>query len=343
MPLLLAVPDKFRGTVSAAQAAAAIAAAARHSGWQTVAIGLSDGGEGFLDVFPGETRWAKVHDPLGRMIGAPWKLRVGLDGSATGIVEMARASGLALVGGAAGNDPWLASTYGTGELVLEAARSGVRRVLVGCGGSATTDGGIGAVLAIGSPDRLGGVEVVVAYDVDMPFLAAARVFGPQKGADRETCRQLTMRLAAIAEFYRDEWGLDVSALAGAGAAGGLAGGMACLGAMLRPGFEVVAEEIGLRRLVEQADLVVTGEGHLDGTSLAGKVVGGVLRTALDAGVEVACITGGYDPAVLPRLPDRCEVLSLVEEVGEERAFADAEQSIRQVARCLLARRSGCRP
>ena len=188
---LVAAPDKFRGTATAGEVAAAIVAGAGRAGWRGVALPMSDGGEGFLDALGGEIRDAVVTGPLGDPVKAEWRL---IDGG-TAVIEMARASGLALAGGAAGNDPVAATTAGTGELVLAAVEAGARRVLVGCGGSATTDGGAGAVEAIGSVQRLEGAEIVVACDVGTLFADAARVFGPQKGAGPAAVEELSARLA----------------------------------------------------------------------------------------------------------------------------------------------------
>jgi glycerate kinase len=221
----------------------------------------------------------------------------------TGVVESAQASGLSLV---ASNDPIAATTRGTGELIALAAAGGARRILVGVGGSATTDGGLGAVEALGWSLP---VPVVVACDVGTAFLEAARVYGPQKGAAPEEVELLSERLARRAALYRERTGVDVTTLACGGAAGGLAGGLASLGATLRPGFEVVAEAVGLAEALSAADIVVTGEGRLDATSFAGKVVGGVLAAApREARCVVIC--GQLDEAALDLLPREAEIISL---------------------------------
>jgi glycerate kinase len=187
-------------------------------------------------------------------------------------------------------DPLRASTRGTGELIAAAIRAGARRVIVGVGGSATTDGGLAAIEALGW--SLGAVPVTVACDVTTPFLDAATVFAPQKGASDAQVALLTRRLASLADQYEQRTGVDVRTVPGAGAAGGLAGGLAALGAELEPGFDVVAGAAGLDRALEDVDLVVTGEGRLDATSFAGKVVGGVLEWATDAGVDHVAVIAG---------------------------------------------------
>ena len=256
---------------------------------RVVQLPLADGGEGTLDVIlavrGGARRQARVTGPLGDPVEAEWAML----GDGTAIVEMARASGRALVDPAR-RDPLEASTRGTGELIAAAIRAGARRVIVGVGGSATTDGGLAAVQALDW--QLGTVAVTVACDVTTEFLEAARIYGPQKGASAAQVGLLTRRLEQIAGTYRDRTGLDVTTLEGGGAAGGLAGGLAAIGARLEPGFEVVAQLVGLEDACDAADLVVTGEGKLDATSFAGKVVGGVLELAGDLGVAHRGVIAG---------------------------------------------------
>ena len=273
-------PDKFRGSLSAAAAADAMTAGVEAAGFSARRLPLADGGEGTLDAVlaarGGSMRTATVTGPLGDPVEAQW----GLLPDGTGVVEMARASGLQLVG--LRNDPLRASTRGTGELIAAALRGGAHRVIVGVGGSATTDGGLGAVDALGW--SLVGQDVTVACDVGTPFLDAATVYGPQKGATSAQVSLLTGRLARLAEVYEDRMGIDVTELEGGGAAGGLAGGLAAIGAQLEPGFDVVARAAGLDDALAGAELVVTGEGKLDASSFEGKVVGGVLELAADEGV-----------------------------------------------------------
>ena len=189
------------------------------------------------------------------------------------------------------------------------------------GGSATVDGGLGAVEALDGD--LGGAEVVVACDVETPFVAAARVFGPQKGADADAVALLEERLDALAERYRRERGVDVRELPGSGAAGGLAGGLAAIGARLVPGAALVAELVGLRPALREASLALTGEGRFDATSLAGKVVGHVLAEADELGVPAGVVAGAADPAVRTAVP----VVTLTELAGSvEAALRDAARA-----------------
>lgn len=319
-PRLVAAPDKFRGTATAAEVARAIARSAEAAGWAVTELALADGGEGTLEALGGRSRQCSVEGPLGAPVTAEWRL----DGT-TAVIEAARASGLGLVGGPSGNDPMAASSVGTGQLIAAAVAAGARRVVVGVGGSATTDGGMGAVGALAGGSRLSGIELVVACDVDATFGEAATLFAPQKGATPAQVALLDRRLERLAQIYLDDYGVDVRAIPGSGAAGGLAGGLAVLGARLVPGFELVAEAAGLVEHLHNAALVVTGEGHLDDQSLKGKVVGGVVAMAASAGTPVLVVAGAADPVAWEtRLSgaQRPTVVSLVERFGTQRALAE---------------------
>src|SRR5205807_3040674 len=213
-----------------------VARAVEDQGWRCDRAPVADGGEGTLEALGGPTRRTTVRGPLGEPVEAEWRIEGEM-----AVVEMARASGLLVVGGAEANDPIHATTYGTGQLVAFAVDSGARRVLVGVGGSATTDGGLGAVTALEPHRRLRGREVVVACDVTTTFVDAAEVFAPQKGATPAQVALLKRRLERLAQVYVRDYGVDVRDIPGSGAAGGLAGGLAALGARLLPGFDVVAE------------------------------------------------------------------------------------------------------
>ena len=315
----------MRGTASAAQVASAVAAAANRAGWTCDQVPLADGGEGTLDVLGGPNRRTVVTGPLGRPVDAEWRL----DGR-NALIEMARASGLELAGGPAGNDPLEATTRGTGELVLAAANARARRVVVAVGGSATTDGGLGAVEVLAG--KLAGIELVVACDVEITFCAAAEDFAPQKGATPAQVELLRRRLERLIDRYRERFGVDVSSIPGGGAAGGLAGGLAALGAALVPGFDIVAEAVELDEHIGRADLVVTGEGFLDEQSFRGKVVGQVARLGREARVPVLALAGQvYDdvPSV------GIEVVSLTERFGAERSRTDTIACIEEVVEARL--------
>ena len=277
---VLACADKFRSTLSAPQFSAAVAAGLaketqRQRGWDVCSQPMADGGEGTLAAFGGANRRTRVTGPRGRPVEAPWRYSAGL-----AVIEMALASGLELAGGASGNEPMSATTAGTGELIGHALDAGADTIVVGLGGSATTDGGQGALDALqrfGSRSRLSSVDLQVLCDVQTPFVEAAAVFGPQKGASPAEIRQLTRRLALLATVYAEEYGVEVAAMPGTGAAGGLAGGLVAIGGRIVPGASAIAEVVGLRAQMERADLVITGEGRVDRTSFDGKVVGTVIE------------------------------------------------------------------
>ncbi len=342
MATALVCPDKFRGTLTASGAAEAMARglqAAEVDGRrfdEIRCLPLADGGEGTLDALlasqGGARRRATVTGPLGEAVEAEW----GVLGDGTAVIESARASGLALVGVA--NDPLAATSRGTGELIAAAVRNGARRIVVAVGGSAMTDGGLGAVDALGW--SLAGLNVTVACDVTTRFADAARQFGPQKGATAAQVALLTRRLERLAEVYRQRTGTDVAALEHSGAAGGLAGGLAALGARLEPGFEVVARAAGFEAALEGADLVLTGEGRFDRTSLDGKVTGSVLEWAASEGIGHRAVVAGQVADDVQ--PDEVLVLALVDRVwqaGEawSRAGLLAEEAAVEVGRWALQR------
>ncbi len=324
---IVAAPDKFRGTASASAVAAAVARAARAAGWECDEVPMADGGEGTLDALGGPNRTTLVTDPLGDPVEAAWRLHRG-----TAVVESALASGIALLGGPDENDPISASTYGTGELIAQAVELGARRVIVAVGGSATTDGGLGALRALHPVQRLRGIEIQVATDVRTRFVDAAEHFAPQKGATPAQVELLRRRLTRLAQVYEEDHGVDVRELVGGGAAGGLAGGLAAVGATIVPGFDLVADELGLDERIEGADLVVTGEGFLDEQSFEGKVVGGVAEMAADLGVPVLAIAG----AVYDGVDDRIPAVSLTARAGAERSRADVEGLVEEVVAEHLA-------
>ncbi|QGG96463.1 glycerate kinase family protein [Actinomarinicola tropica] len=328
---VVAAPDKFKGTASAAEVARAVADGARAAGWRCTEVPLADGGEGTLEVLGGANRTTLVSGPLGDPVRAGWRLVRG-----RAVIEMAAASGLDLVGGPDGNDPVTASTTGTGELIAAALDAGASHILVTLGGSATTDGGLGALRALSPFARMRGVELVVACDVTTRFLDAAEVFAPQKGASPAQVELLRRRLERLAQVYLDEHGVDVTVLDGGGAAGGLAGGLAAIGAQLTSGFDAVADHVGLDELIEDADLVVTGEGFVDAQSFDGKVVGGVAEMSASLGVPVLAVAG----EVYDGVEDRLSTVSLVERCGRERALAEPLACITELVAAHLAQAAG---
>lgn len=310
---IVAAPDKFKGTASAREIADAIAAAAEDSGATCTRIPMADGGEGTLEALGGPNRTSLVTGPLGNPVEAEWRL----DGKSA-VIEMARSSGLVLAGGPDENDPLGATTAGVGELIGNAVDAGASTIIIGVGGSATTDGGLGALDALGSAARVKGVKILVACDVRTHFTDAAMVFGAQKGASVAQITMLTGRLRALVGTYRERFGVDLEHLDRAGAAGGLAGGLAAVGATLVDGFDIVAAELGLDDAIAGADLVVTGEGFIDNESFDGKVVGGVAGLALAHKVPVLAVAG----QVFDDAHERIHAISLAQEFGLERALAN---------------------
>ncbi|WP_035841081.1 glycerate kinase [Kitasatospora azatica] len=319
---VVVAPDKFKGTLEGAEVAARLAAGIRRvvPGVEVRELPVADGGEGTLAaaLAAGFTRIpAKVAGPTGLPVDAA----IAVKGD-TAVVELAQASGLARLPGGR-TAPLGAGSYGVGQLIGRAVSLGAKRVVLGLGGSACTDGGAGMVQALGAglydgegielppggaalrrlhrfdpgslADGLGGVEIVVACDVDNPLLGprgATAVYGPQKGADAEDLLVLEAGLTRWADVVRESTGVDFRDAPGAGAAGGVGfGALALLGATMRPGIELLLELLGFDEAVRGARLVVTGEGCLDAQTLHGKAPAGVAAAATGAGVPVAAVAG----------------------------------------------------
>jgi glycerate kinase len=283
---ILVAPDSFKGTLSASEVAEAIGRGLAQAGRPVDLCPVADGGEGTLQALlpavEGELRSVTVADPLGRPIDAAFAL-----GDGVAVIETAAASGLGLVEPGE-RDPVAASTFGTGQLIVAALEAGAEVVYLGVGGSATTDGGTGAIRAIREAGGPGDARIVVLTDVRTPFEQAARVFAPQKGADPDTVNRLTKRLNDQARrFKRDPRGGPMT-----GAAGGLSGGLwAEFGAELVPGAQFVLDAVDFDRRMRAARAVVTGEGKLDQQSLAGKLVSEISTRARQAGVPCHAIVG----------------------------------------------------
>jgi glycerate kinase len=291
---VLVAPDSFKGTLSASVVAGAIARGLARAGVDVETCPVADGGEGtlaaLLPALGGSRRQVRVSDPLGRPVDATFGVVRSRRGAVTAVVESAAASGLSLVD-ASERDAVAASTAGTGELILAAVTAGAREVLVAAGGSATTDGGAGAIRAIRAGGGIGDARLVVLCDVRTRFEDAARVFAPQKGASTEDVRRLTRRLHALARTWdRDPRGVPMT-----GAAGGLAGGLwAAFGAELVGGASFVLDAIGFDGQMRAARAVVTGEGRLDAQSLVGKLVSEIATRARQAGVPCHAIVGSRE-------------------------------------------------
>lgn len=283
----LIAPDSFKGTLAANEVAAALARGFARAGWEAERCPLGDGGSGtaaaMRSALGGQEVEVCTHDPLGREIVGRFLLLA--DGETT-VVETACASGLALLADEE-RDPLVASTGGTGELIVAAARRSTR-VLVAVGDSATNDGGTGALAAIANQGGIGSTELICLCDVSTPWELATATFAPQKGADEAAVAELQRRLEWIAgELPRDPRGVPHG-----GAGGGLAGGLwARLGARLVDGAAYVCDAVELDRRIAEADLVLSGEGRLDRTTLEGKVVSEVARRCRAAGVPLHIVVG----------------------------------------------------
>jgi glycerate kinase len=279
-PVLVA-PDKFKGTLSAAEVAAAVAGGLRDAGREAEELPVADGGEGTAAALGARPVPARAVDALSRPVDAEYGLMP--DGE-TAVVEAAAAGGLWRLAPDE-LDAWEATSAGTGQLVAAAIAAGARHVVVGCGGTASVDGGAGMLAAIGDP---GGVRFTAVCDVRTPWEEAAAVFGPQKGADAAMVARLRRRLSTRARsMRRDPRGVPLT-----GCGGGISGALwSELGAELAPGPSYVLDSIGFDEHMRAAAFVVTGEGRLDQSTLAGKAVAEVATRCRQAGVWCHAVAG----------------------------------------------------
>ena len=322
---VLIAPDSFKGNLTALQVAQAIEAGVKRAvpDALTVLKPMADGGEGtvqaLVDATGGTIIATEVKDPLGKHVTARWGL---LHDKTTAVIEMAAASGLPLVPPEKRN-PLVTTTFGTGELIKAALDRGCRKLIIGIGGSATNEGGVGMAQALGArflddngndlpsggaalaklhhidttnlDPRLTGFDVLIASDVNNPLCGpkgASAVYGPQKGATPEKVTQLDAALSHYADVIKKDLNVDVRDLPGAGAAGGLGMGlMVFLKARVSPGIEVIVEATGLVAEMKDADFVFTAEGRIDFQSAMGKVLQGVARKAGEFGIPVIALAG----------------------------------------------------
>ncbi|NQU38683.1 MAG: glycerate kinase [Lentisphaerae bacterium] len=343
-------PDSFKGSMTAMRAATCIERGLRRAlgDITVIKVPMADGGDGTAKTIVDATGGRMVRRTVAGPLGAPTKAAFGLSGDGrTAVIEMATASGLALLRPAQRN-PMKTTTRGTGDLIGHALKLGVSRLLVGIGGSATTDGGMGMARALGVrfldrrgrevPDTGGGLArvvsiniegldprlakvcVEVACDVDNPLTGprgAAQVYGPQKGATQEMVEALDAGLANLATVIERDLGHRVLKVPGAGAAGGLGAGlMAFLHGELRPGIDIVIDSVQLAKRLEGCDLVITGEGRMDGQTAFGKTPAGVAGVAKKLGLPVIAICGCLGPGVRGVL-----------KVGIDAYFSTLERSI----------------
>lgn len=323
MKKIVLVPDSFKGTMSSVEICQILKDSflRHHSKLSVISIPVADGGEGTVDALLTALGGKRIDLCCTGPRQEPVNAFYGMLPDGVAVVEMAAAAGLPLMGERL--DPMNSTTYGVGQLLLAAAKEGACRIILGLGGSATNDGGVGAAAAVGvrffdergveylptgsTLNRLSridcsqidpvlkGVEIFTICDIDNPLCGpqgAAAVFGPQKGADANMIATLDKNLAHMAAVIREQLGTDIGQMPGAGAAGGMGGGMAAFfGSRLQPGISAVLDAVKFDELLQDADLVITGEGKLDSQSLRGKVVCGVGARAAAAGVPVLAIVG----------------------------------------------------
>ncbi len=377
---IIVAPDRFRGTLPAVTVAqamgrGAVAAIDPDIPLTLVELPLSDGGEGLVDCLTAATHGRKVvttvSGPLGDAIEAEWGL---LGDGRTAVIEMAAASGRHLLPKER-RKPMRASSFGTGQLIAAALDRGVQRLIVGTGGSAAIDGGIGMAQALGihlrdaqgyevgrggqqlqqiahidlekRHRRVERTEIIIAADVDNPFVGpqgAARAAGPQAGASQEQMATLDGGLGHLAEQLLAATGVDVTQLPGSGAGGGLAGGMvALLGAAMRRGIDLVLENVRFAEHLQQASLVLTGEGQLEVSAMRGKVATGVSRAARDRRVPCVAIVGQPGAPLEDLRPDGIDAVYSIagDEVTVEEAMSNAadllEERTRQAVEDFMAR------
>ena len=324
MKRIVIASDSFKGSLTSVEVAQSATKGILevYPDCKVTQVNVADGGEGtvdaVVDTLQGEKITISVSNPIGKPVDATYGIACD-----TAIIEMAAASGLPLLA-AEERNPWVTSTYGTGEMILDAIARGCSKFLVGIGGSATNDAGTGMLQALGFrffdnngilienccggilgeiasiddtqvPEAIKNAQFTVACDVDTPFcgpIGAAYVFAPQKGASPEMVQQLDEGMASFAKVIEAKYGIDIVPMAGAGAAGGMGGGFrAFLNATLKKGIDMVLDAIGFDSIISGADLVVTGEGKVDFQTAKGKTAAGVLARAKAQGIPVVAIGG----------------------------------------------------
>lgn len=375
---IVVAPDKFKGSLSAPEAAEAIARGVARAAPDAAidCVPMADGGEGTVEALVRATGGRFLERTVTGPMGTPLRARFGMLGDGrTAVIEMAAASGLVLVP-REGRDPRRATTKGTGELLLAAIDAGASRVILGIGGSATNDGGAGLAQTLGyalldrdgidlepgggplrrldrietagRDPRLRGVEIAVACDVDNPLCGprgASAIFGPQKGATPEMVAELDAALVHFAAIMERDLGVAVADLPGAGAAGGLGAGLvAFAGGRLEPGVELVIRAVGLADRLAGASLCLTGEGALDASSAGGKTAVGVARLARSLNCPTFALAGTIGPGADAVLAEGIDAYFSIctgpihLDEAVARAFGLLDLSAEQVVRAFLAAR-----
>ena len=324
MNKVILIPDSFKGTMSSSEICSIMrdVILSHYPECDVVSIPVADGGEGSVDAFLEALGGEKIYKEVtGPYFSEKVRGYYGILPDGTAVIEMAAAAALPMVGER--KNPSLTTTYGVGELILDALSHKAERIILGLGGSATNDAACGLASALGVKflketgekfiptggtldevseidlsgidERLKTVEITTMCDIDNPFYGedgAAFVYGPQKGADEKMVRDLDNKMRRLASVMKRECGVDVEAIPGSGAAGGMGGGMvAFFGSKLQMGIEAVLDTVHFQSILEGADYVYTGEGRIDGQSLRGKVVIGVAREAKKKGVNVVAFVG----------------------------------------------------
>lgn len=363
---VLVAPDKFKGVLSAREVADIVADGMRDvlTGAKIDILPLADGGEGTAEIIcealHGDSRSCRACDPLGREIAAHY---AWIDSRKLAVMEMSEVAGMRRVAGEK-VDVDLASTFGVGEMILDAARKGAREIIIGLGGSATNDGGFGMARALGfrfegmqrnlhtrvselvdlirieKPTRLALPKIVGAVDVKNPLLGengATRIFGPQKGVTAQKIDMFERALTKLADVAANEFHFDHRDQAGSGAAGGLGFGLTSFcNATLQSGFDVVADAVGLRAKMHDVDLVVTGEGSLDRQSLSGKTPAGVAEMARSLGKPVYAIVGRAEEDRQVRALFDGVYVATPPEMNQDEALRNARELLRERAGELAA-------
>ena len=363
MRKIVIASDSFKGSLTSTEVAQAAAAGAARAfpGCETICLDIADGGEGtsatLTKALGGHTETATVSDPLGRKIQATYGI-AEISGTQTAIIEMSQASGLPLLK-ASERNPLLTSTYGTGELILDALSKGCSRFIIGIGGSATNDGGTGMLEALGAkftdvhgtpitglcggnigsirkidtgsfPRSLAEAEFVVACDVETGFFGpggAAAVFGPQKGATPDMVAELDKGMQNLSTLIERDFGKALNGIKGSGAAGGLGGAFyAILNAKLQKGIDLVLESIRFEEAIAGADLIITGEGRIDGQTGQGKVISGITAAARRHGIPTIAIAGMVD--MDPQQMQECGLMAAYEIGPRPQNESDLEYAMR---------------